>query len=123
MMNVGLGFLRGEYRCTQNWRLSQSVNQSQESSAERRARAAAFPSKFDSAQPHIQIEPLCDREAISTSSQPISRAAEINFKQTDFMKILKQKCFKPLRAERFLGGESLKSKGMVQRANWQRCVR
>src|SRR6266851_1603072 len=83
MMNFGFRFLRGGDRLSQNWRLNQSVNQSEESTAERRARAAAFSSKFESAELHIQIEPLFEWEPISTgNSQWISRATEMDFERT-----------------------------------------
>src|ERR1700730_13211930 len=94
MMNVTFRLLCGVDCCSQNWRLSQSVNQSEKTAAERRARAAAFASEFESAELHIQIEPLFDWEPISNpNSQPISRATEMNFERTNFVKILKQKCF------------------------------
>src|SRR5260370_440600 len=89
MMNVGFRFLRGGDRHSQNWLLNQSINQSEESPAERRAGAAAFSSKFESAVLHIQIEPLFDWEPILTgNSQSISRATEIDFQRTNFLKVL-----------------------------------
>jgi hypothetical protein len=92
--------------------------------AKRRARAAAFASEPEGAELQIQIEPLFDWEPIANpNSQPMSRATEMNFEQANFVKILSQKCFKRICAERFLSGESLKSKRMVQRANRQRGVR
>src|SRR6266849_7274462 len=118
MVNIRFRFLRGGDRRSQNWGLNQSVNQSEESPAERRAGAAAFSSQFESAELQIQIEPLFDWEPISTgNSQAISRATEMDFKRTNFLKVLKQKCFEPIRAKRFLNGEMLKAKRMVQHAN------
>src|SRR5258708_9667489 len=111
MMNVSFRLLRGVDRRSQNWRLNQSVNQPEESPAERRARATVFASEFESAELHIQIEPLFDWEPISNpNSQLMSRATEMNFERTNFVKILSQKRFERICAERFLGGESLKSK-------------
>src|SRR6266849_8626079 len=118
MMNFGFRLLCGNDRRSQNWGLNQSVNQSEESPAERRAGAAAFSSQFESAELQIQIEPLFDWEPISTGySQAISRATEMDFKRTNFLKVPKQKCFEPIRAKRFLNGEILKAKRMVQHAN------
>src|SRR5436190_19692699 len=124
MMSVGFRCVGGGNRRHQNWRLNHSVNQSEESTAERRARAAAFASEFESAAMRIQTKPLRDRELIVTgNSQPISCPTEMNFERTDFFKVLSQKCFKPISAERLLNDQSLKSIRMVQRANRQRGVR
>src|SRR6266404_1498996 len=88
MMNVGFRLLRGGDRRCQNWRLNQSVNQSEESPAERRARTAAFSSKFESAELQIQIAPPFDWEPISTgNSQSISRATEMDFERHDFLEV------------------------------------
>src|SRR5882724_5529499 len=65
MVNLGFHFLRGIDRSGQDGRINQSVNQSKESPAERRACAAIFASEFESAQLQIQIEPLLDRKLIS----------------------------------------------------------
>src|SRR4030095_282343 len=90
MMNIGFRLLRRIDRCSQKWLLNQSVYQSKEATAERRARVAVFPSEFESAQLHIQIKPLFDSEPIwSCDSQSISCATEMNFERTDFLKVLK----------------------------------
>src|SRR5258707_3083654 len=90
VMNVGFRLLRRGNRRFQNRRLNQSVNQSEESPAERRARAAAFSRKFESAELHIQIDPPFDWEPISTgNSQSISRATEMDFERTNFLKVLR----------------------------------
>src|SRR5260370_7631498 len=58
MVNIRFRFLRGGDRRSQDWGLNQSVNQSEESPAERRAGAAAFSSQFESPELQIQIDPL-----------------------------------------------------------------
>src|SRR5258708_39167226 len=120
MMNVGFRLLRGgDSRC-QIRRLNQSVNQSEESPAERRARGAVFSSQLEGAELHIQIDPPFDWEPISTgNSQSISRATEMDFERPDFLEIFSYKCFKPISAKRFFAGESLNAERMAQPANRQ----
>src|SRR5258708_35112190 len=90
MMILVSGLWRGGDRRSQNWRLNQSVNQLEESPAERRAGAAVFSSQFESAGLHIQIEPLFDWKPISTgNSLSISRATEMDFERTNFLKVLR----------------------------------
>src|SRR5215831_1122625 len=124
MMNVGFGFSRGGGRCCQNWILSQSLNQLQQSPAQRRARTSAFASKLIGAELHIQIEPGLDWKGVLIGpSQSIRGAAEKNLDRRKLLEIVAQKRFKPLSAKRFFSYERLESKRMVQRANGQRAVR
>src|SRR5882724_9500542 len=109
MVNLGFHFLRGIDRSSQDGRFNQSVNQSKESPAERRACAAIFASEFESAQLQIQIEPLLDRKLIShVKSQSKSRTTKMNFEPANFLEVLTQKCFQPIRSKRFARDESLK---------------